>query len=78
MTYHLDLSVIGGGCLLQVPVDYAPIRQDYEDFYTRRMYYRLHVSIDVLLPPPVRLVVLRLDCVIGSVTAGSAPLCVRL
>ncbi len=22
---------------------YAPIRQDYEDFYTRRMYYRIHV-----------------------------------
>ncbi|KAL3137882.1 hypothetical protein ABBQ38_005134 [Trebouxia sp. C0009 RCD-2024] len=21
---------------------YAPIRQDYEDFYTRRMYYRIH------------------------------------
>lgn len=21
---------------------YAPIRQDYEDFYTRRMYYRMH------------------------------------
>ena len=24
---------------------YAPIRQDYEDFYTRRMYYRIHVSV---------------------------------
>lgn len=23
---------------------YAPIRQDYEDFYTRRLYYRVHVS----------------------------------
>lgn len=23
---------------------YARIRQDYEDFYTRRMYYRIHVS----------------------------------
>lgn len=23
---------------------YAPIRQDYEDFYTRRMFYRIHVS----------------------------------
>ncbi|GAB4817159.1 hypothetical protein N2152v2_004205 [Parachlorella kessleri] len=23
-------------------VGYAPIRQDYEDFYTRRMYYRIH------------------------------------
>ena len=22
---------------------YARIRQDYEDFYTRRMYYRIHV-----------------------------------
>ena len=22
---------------------YAPIRQDYEDFYTRRMFYRIHV-----------------------------------
>ena len=22
---------------------YAPIRQDYEDFYTRRMYYKIHV-----------------------------------
>ena len=29
-------------CSLQ---GYAPIRQDYEDFYTRRLYYRLHVSI---------------------------------
>ena len=27
---------------------YAPIRQDYEDFYTRRMYYRIHVN---LFPP---------------------------
>lgn len=24
---------------------YAPIRQDYEDFYTRRMYYRIHVGV---------------------------------
>lgn len=32
----------------QAKLDYAPIRQDYEDFYTRRMYYRLHVSIKQL------------------------------
>lgn len=24
---------------------YAPVRQNYEDFYTRRMYYRIHVSL---------------------------------
>ena len=23
---------------------YAPVRMSYEDFYTRRMYYRIHVS----------------------------------
>eukprot|EP00208_Stichococcus_sp_RCC1054_P003757 CAMPEP_0206138564 /NCGR_PEP_ID=MMETSP1473-20131121/3408_1 /ASSEMBLY_ACC=CAM_ASM_001109 /TAXON_ID=1461547 /ORGANISM="Stichococcus sp, Strain RCC1054" /LENGTH=284 /DNA_ID=CAMNT_0053532031 /DNA_START=188 /DNA_END=1039 /DNA_ORIENTATION=+ len=46
-------------------LDYAPIRQDYEDFYTRRMYYRLHdcfnrpicsapdAHMDVLLRTPV-------------------------
>lgn len=26
-------------------LEYAPIRQDYEDFYTRRMYYRIHVRL---------------------------------
>ncbi|KAK9796329.1 hypothetical protein WJX73_005593 [Symbiochloris irregularis] len=26
----------------KTPKGYAPIRQDYEDFYTRRMYYRIH------------------------------------
>jgi hypothetical protein len=34
-------------CLPQAP-EYAPIRQDYEDFYTRRMYYRLHVRAATL------------------------------
>ena len=29
-------------CTLQ---GYAPVRQNYEDFYTRRMYYRIHVSL---------------------------------
>ena len=24
---------------------YAPVRQNYEDFYTRRMYYRIHVGL---------------------------------
>ena len=27
---------------------YAPIRQDYEDFYTRRMFYRIHVRLKLL------------------------------
>lgn len=27
---------------------YAPIRQSYEDFYTRRVYYRTHVRCGVL------------------------------
>lgn len=48
-----------------VPLEYAPIRQDYEDFYTRRMYYRLHdcfnrpicsapdAHIDIMLRTPV-------------------------
>ena len=31
---------------MHVPQGYAPIRQDFEDFYTRRMYYRLHVCIN--------------------------------
>lgn len=36
-----------GCCGLQA-AEYAPIRQDYEDFYTRRMYYRLHVRNPML------------------------------
>ena len=28
---------------------YAPIRQDYEDFYTRRMYYKIHVRQRICL-----------------------------
>jgi len=24
---------------------YAPVRLSYEDFYTRRLYYRIHVSV---------------------------------
>ena len=32
-------------CLAQ---GYAPIRQDYEDFYTRRMFYRIHVRFKPL------------------------------
>lgn len=37
------LNSLGGAS--QKKLEYAPIRQDYEDFYTRRMYYRLHVSL---------------------------------
>ena len=36
---HVSLNQ---ACMLQ---GYAPLRQDYEDFYTRRMYYKLHVSM---------------------------------
>lgn len=32
------------GLLVPTLQDYAPIRQSYEDFYTRRVFYRLHVS----------------------------------
>lgn len=33
---------------------YAPIRQSYEDFYTRRMYYRAHVR-ELIFPSNVAL-----------------------
>ena len=33
---------------------YARIRQDYEDFYTRRCYFRIHVSSTYLLTLPTR------------------------
>ena len=31
---------------------YGRIRQDYEDFYTRRCYFRIHVSSTYLLTFP--------------------------
>ena len=50
----------------KLPPNVAPIRQDYEDFYTRRMFYRIHdcwnrplgsapdAYVDVLDRTPVR------------------------
>uniref|UniRef100_A0A061QT62 serine C-palmitoyltransferase n=1 Tax=Tetraselmis sp. GSL018 TaxID=582737 RepID=A0A061QT62_9CHLO len=36
---HIDRWLRSSGSLRR---GYAPIRQDYEDFYTRRLYYRIH------------------------------------
>ena len=46
---------------------YAPIRQSYEDFYTRRMYYRAHVrelvfSLNVFLSSCVMSACFDLHC----------------
>ena len=50
----------------KLPEGYVPVRQDYEDFYTRRMFYRIHdcwnrpigsapdAYVDVLERTPVR------------------------
>lgn len=35
-------KIYGGRGFQKKKEGYAPIRQDYEDFYTRRMYYRIH------------------------------------
>lgn len=35
-------KIYGGRSAIKEKEGYAPIRQDYEDFYTRRMYYRIH------------------------------------
>lgn len=35
-------KIYGGRAVKKGAEGYAPIRQDYEDFYTRRMYYRIH------------------------------------
>lgn len=35
-------KIWGGRSAAKQKEGYAPIRQDYEDFYTRRMYYRIH------------------------------------
>ena len=61
-----------GCCGLQA-AEYAPIRQDYEDFYTRRMYYRLHVRIHAAM---CRIYDAEIDCVyplVLSVAPTDAP-----
>lgn len=61
---HLYDFFVSFGRKSTTPMGYAPIRQEFEEFFTRRFYRRVHVRSP--LPPPLPAVAL-------SAHRGSAP-----